>query len=210
MALKRHLFATTVMVVGVLSILVGIVSLNKAPTNVPTKPSESKAIEIGLSSPKPKKPHSPRRKTETKAKKAPSNTPPTPSLPTHLGAVGLRLSSFEGQMAPTQDVLGSRNVSNMVMSESAVDTAPTPSSRVVPNYPPRARSQGLSGFVKFSLLIDDNGNVSKAKVIESDPEGVFDSAASAAISQWKFSPALYRGKPVKVWATQTVRFSLGE
>ena len=42
----------------------------------------------------------------------------------------------------------------------------------------------------------------------SSPPGVFDDAATEAVRQWRYQPALYRGRPVKVWAEQVVHFEL--
>ena len=38
--------------------------------------------------------------------------------------------------------------------------------------------------------------------------GVFDDIAVASVKRWKFKPAEYQGKPVKIWAKQKIRFEL--
>ena len=56
------------------------------------------------------------------------------------------------------------------------------------------------------MLIGKDGNVEIAKVIESQPSGIFDNAAVNAVRSWRFSPAKYKTKPVKMWAKQKIRF----
>ena len=63
-------------------------------------------------------------------------------------------------------------------------------------------------MVTVSLLVAADGSVERAKVVAAEPPGVFDAAALDAVRAWRFEPASYGGKPVKVWARQVVRFGL--
>lgn len=55
-------------------------------------------------------------------------------------------------------------------------------------YPQQAKTQGISGCVEFSLIINANGKATNAKIIKSFPEGVFDKQAMRAIKQWRWAP----------------------
>lgn len=95
---------------------------------------------------------------------------------------------------------------NVVMSEESVDEAPKPSRRSAMEYPKAAKKAGIKGYVLLNLLIDKDGNVEKVRILESEPQGVFDEVASAGVKEWKFKPASYKGEAVKVWAKQKIRF----
>ncbi|WP_428353010.1 energy transducer TonB [Methyloprofundus sp.] len=95
-----------------------------------------------------------------------------------------------------------------IMTEDLVDVAPKPKSRGSFKYPSAAKKKGIKGYVILSLLIDERGNVDQVQVLESSPTGVFDEAAIQGINSWRFEPAKYEGKNVKVWAKQKIRFDL--
>jgi TonB family protein len=77
--------------------------------------------------------------------------------------------------------------------------------KVDPVYPEEARSVQLSGKVILSVTVDEEGNVSDIKATNGHP--LLDKAATAAVSQWKYSPTLLNGEPVPVITTVTVIFS---
>lgn len=95
-----------------------------------------------------------------------------------------------------------------VMTEDLVDVAPKPKTRGRFKYPASAKKKGIKGYVVLSLLIDERGRVDQVQVLESSPPGVFDDAALQGINAWRFEPAKYEGKKVKVWAKQKIRFDL--
>jgi len=78
--------------------------------------------------------------------------------------------------------------------------------RVNPIYPPQARTQGIGGNVILDATIAPDGSVPKVKVI-SGPPSLAD-AATRAVRQWRFSPAVLNGKPVEVEQRITIVFKL--
>lgn len=80
--------------------------------------------------------------------------------------------------------------------------------RIPPRYPRSAARRNLEGVVKVAFTITKNGLVRDAKVVLSEPEGVFDRAALRAISKWKFNPKVVNGQPVEQAATQEIEFTL--
>jgi protein TonB len=135
---------------------------------------------------------------------------PLPTISSSLSGADFGIPQFQiaaGLTGAANDkLLG--DMSNIVMTDEAVDEPPRPASRVAMEYPQRARAKGITGHVLFNLLISVTGEVETAQILESVPTGVFDEAALASIRQWKFEPALYKGKSVKVWAKQKISFNL--
>lgn len=65
-----------------------------------------------------------------------------------------------------------------------------------PAYPALARAAHASGTVTVQVLIDEQGNVSKAHAVDGHP--LLQSVCVAAALQAKFSPTTLEGEPVKV------------
>lgn len=64
--------------------------------------------------------------------------------------------------------------------------APLRTAMVSPVYPARASLAGVEGNVELQYAIDASGRPTDIRVLQSQPEGVFDSAAIAALAQWRF------------------------
>lgn len=67
--------------------------------------------------------------------------------------------------------------------------------REVPVYPQDARARGLIGTVRVEAVIDKQGNVINARVLQG--QKVFSDAALEAIKGWRFKPATTQGQPVE-------------
>ena len=76
-----------------------------------------------------------------------------------------------------------------------------------PRYPEMARKARIQGAVHLEAVIDATGRVVRIRIIKGLPLG-FDQAAVDAVSQWRFEPATYRGRPVAVIYNLTIRFEL--
>jgi protein TonB len=77
-----------------------------------------------------------------------------------------------------------------------------------PQYPEIARAARVEGLVILEATIDERGFVTGARVLRSVP--LLDAAALAALKQWRYTPTLLNGIPVRVLMTVTFRFSLGD
>ena len=78
-------------------------------------------------------------------------------------------------------------------------------------YPEQARQQKVEGWVRVAYDVTVDGSVANARVVESDPKGVFDEAALTAVRTWKFHPAVKNGKIVETKdMISRVNFKLGE
>lgn len=77
------------------------------------------------------------------------------------------------------------------------------------NYPSQARRQRLEGWVEVEVRIDERGEVTEARVLRGEPNGVFDREALRTAQRWRFSPREVDGRPVASTARRRVNFSLG-
>ena len=75
-------------------------------------------------------------------------------------------------------------------------------------YPELARKAGIEGLVILHIQVDETGVVKRIKVIKSlDPHNL-DEAAKDAVRNVKWKPAKQRDKPIAVWISVPIRFSL--
>ncbi|HRC88077.1 MAG TPA: TonB family protein [Thermoanaerobaculia bacterium] len=86
-------------------------------------------------------------------------------------------------------------------------TPPQVISRVNPVYPELDRRVRREGVVIVEAVIDQQGRVANARLLKGVSIGL-DQAALAAVREWRFSPARIGDRPVSVYFTLTVRFSL--
>lgn len=77
------------------------------------------------------------------------------------------------------------------------DRAEMPLVRIQPEYPPRALSRGIEGWVVVGFTIASTGTTKDVKAVEADPPGVFEQAAVRAVESWKYNPKIQGGTPVE-------------
>ena len=78
-------------------------------------------------------------------------------------------------------------------------------------YPPEAKAKHVEGYVVVRYDVTEEGTVTNAKVVESQPPGIFDDAALAAVEKWKFDPAVDHGRLVTAHdVTSKIQFKLGD
>jgi protein TonB len=83
--------------------------------------------------------------------------------------------------------------------------------RVEPVYPNRALSRGIEGFVDLAFDITGAGGTTNIRVIDADPEGVFERAAMRALQKWKYKVPLEDGIATgQRDMTTRIRFKLEE
>jgi TonB family protein len=87
-----------------------------------------------------------------------------------------------------------------------VDTKPLLRAVVRPVYPGSAWSKGHEGSVVVKVLVDVDGQVTDVDILESSGYMELDQAAIKAVWRAKFTPAIYHGKPVRVWVSIPFRF----
>jgi periplasmic protein TonB len=86
-------------------------------------------------------------------------------------------------------------------------TRPVPIHQVQPRYTEAARRAGVQGVVILEAIIDERGTVSNVRVLRGLPMGL-EKEAVEAVKQWRYRPAMLNGRPVRVYFTLTVNFTI--
>lgn len=127
------------------------------------------------------------------------------------------IKNENGVEAKLGNTLG-KIVDNEKLQDSDSDQLPTPTEsylvsempevlkEVRPEYPTEAREKGIEGVVVMDILIDKEGVVRKANVVEG--EALFQRVALDAILKFIFKPAQVKGQSVAVYIRYTLKFKL--
>jgi len=200
---KKVFMALLAMFLGAVLMMVLVVSFSKdVKKKEEVKKDPMRYMKLAKVKQEIKKP-----KPKPKPKKKRTPKAPLPDLSSLLGGIEMDIPEFElGNIAGDPNDLLGDIARNAAMSEGTVDTKPRVVSRSPMQYPAAAMKKHIKGYVVVNLLIDTDGSIEAAKVLHSSPPGVFDAAALSGIRSWRFSPGKYKGRPVKVWAKQKVRF----
>jgi TonB family protein len=79
---------------------------------------------------------------------------------------------------------------------------------VQPEYPKKASSNKIEGWVELDFTVAESGKVRDIAVHAASVPGVFEAAAIGALSQWRYKPVLRDAKPAAQRARIRVRFAL--
>jgi len=88
------------------------------------------------------------------------------------------------------------------------DDPPVARSPINPIYPEIAQEAGIEGTVIVQAFINDKGIVEETVILKGVPNTGLDEAAAKAIMQTRFKPAKQRDRPVGVWISIPVHFTL--
>ena len=81
---------------------------------------------------------------------------------------------------------------------------------LVLDYPVGALSKGIEGWVSVSYTVTAEGKVTGVKVMDSSPAGVFEAAATQALSRVRYKPMLQGGKPIVVVTKLRIAFRMAK
>jgi protein TonB len=81
---------------------------------------------------------------------------------------------------------------------------------VAPRYPPAALRKAQQGWVDLDFTVASDGSVKDITVRGASPAGVFEEAASKAVSQWRYVPIKRNGRPIEQRARLRMRFAVEE
>lgn len=76
-------------------------------------------------------------------------------------------------------------------------------------YPPMARENNIQGRVVVQFVVDENGKITKAKIVKGIGWGCDEAALKVVNSMPRWKPGKQRNKPVRVQFVLPIRFVLG-
>jgi protein TonB len=131
--------------------------------------------------------------------------PPTPQQP----RMSLSAGGVDNNVASLLPVVDTRGAMKGLKLSAGSDRDVVPLVRVPPDYPPRALTRGLEGWVKVQFTITATGTVKDAMVVDADPKNIFDDAALKSIARWRYNPKVEDGAAIERVGMQTIiRFQL--
>ncbi|MBU1668234.1 energy transducer TonB [bacterium] len=202
---RKALLAFFFMFLGGILMMTLVIAFNK-----PVKEKEAKVKKesryVKMEKKATKKATKPKPKPKPKPRKAPPKAP-LPDLSASLNGIEMDIPEFgsEGIGGDTNKLLDEIS-EDTIMTGNSVDVKPKVLSRSKMDYPASAMKKRIKGYVIVNVLIDKQGSVETAQVLEAFPAGIFDAVALNGVRNWRFSPAKYKGQAVRVWAKQKVRF----
>jgi protein TonB len=150
---------------------------------------------------------------ETLSRRKPPPPPAQPPPPAKMKVVADSVQQgMSGMEIPTLNlsasVGGGPIAGSMGAAAAMFDGDLLPLQRIPPQYPRDAARGGVTGWVQLEVLVNADGSVRSAKVIDAKPRGVFEASAVQAVMRWKFKPKVENGKPVEQRGAQKIEFSL--
>ena len=119
--------------------------------------------------------------------------PPTPQVP----QMAFSRSGLNNNVATLTPIVDARGAMSRMSMSAGSDRDVIPLVRINPDYPPRAQTRGLEGYVTVQFTITATGTVKDAIVVEAQPKGIFDDAALKAIARWRYNPKVEGGVAVE-------------
>lgn len=183
----------------------------EAPKPPTVKPEPRRVLAKTQAEPKAPPPAAVPKPVEAAPEAVESKPPPPAEIPagTASGTTGATGDTVGGT---ADGVAGGRvgGTGSDVLRLGDVATAPVLVTRVVPEYPRRARLAGIEGEVVLEVVVDRYGRVTgNITVVSAVPE--LERAAVTAVRRWRFKPARdRRGTAVAVLIEIPVRFVLNE
>jgi periplasmic protein TonB len=169
-------------------------------TSVEFKLEEVKAVRIDFTRMRQDSQTASRREEKVELEPPPV-APDVPKLAVSSGGVDNNIMT----LAPTIDT--SSAMSGIKLGGGS-DRDVMPLVRINPDYPPRALSRGIEGWVQIQFTITATGTVKDAVVVKSS-SNIFEEAAIKAILRWRYNPKIENGEGVERVGMQTIlRFEL--
>lgn len=140
----------------------------------------------------------------TKKERKPQKPPAPKEPPPQMQAPQMEQSNPNAAAISTSfsaEISADTGLSNGLSLDSA-DGDYLPIVKVNPIYPRRAQSRGIEGYVIVEFTVTTNGSVKDPRVIEAQPQGIFDRAAMDAAMKFKYKPRVVDGTATEVAGVQ--------
>ena len=131
-------------------------------------------------------------------KPQPDKPPPVPEVP----QIDFSKGSVENNVAQLTPTVDANSAMSKMKMTAGSDRDIVPLVRINPDYPPRALSRGIQGWVIVQFTISATGTVKDQIVVDSSNK-IFDDAALKAIGRWRYNPKVEEGVAVERKGVQT-------
>lgn len=128
----------------------------------------------------------------------PDKPPPVPEVP----QLNMSKGSLDNSVATLTPTVNAGDAMSKMKMTAGSDRDIIPLVRINPDYPQRALSRGIEGWVVVQFTISATGTVKDAQVVDSS-NGIFDDAALKAIARWRYNPKVEEGVAVERVGVQT-------
>lgn len=126
----------------------------------------------------------------------------------NLGVISSILSSTPNKPAPPAETQVKKPSVHKPVSLGGRVAEANLVRKVMPVYPPLARSARVQGTVEFTALISREGRIENLQLVHGHPLLV--NSAREAVLQWRYRPTLLNGEPVEVITDIVVHFTLAQ
>jgi protein TonB len=148
------------------------------------------------------------KKREPPKREKPEQAPPPPQMNM---AKAMNPSDAVGEIVPMVDTGMELEKATSLGVGAGSDSDIVPLVRVDPEYPARAKQQGIEGWVELKFTITPVGTVENAVVTGSNPSYIFDRAALQAVRKWRYNPKIENGVAVaRAGVRVRLRFELSK
>lgn len=76
--------------------------------------------------------------------------------------------------------------------------------KVAPDYPRKALSRGIEGWVIVEYTVTKNGSIRDPVVVDAKPKNIFNRSAIKAALKFKYKPRVIDGQPIEVPGVQNI------
>lgn len=113
-----------------------------------------------------------------------------------------------GTAALERDIVAAQNA-NLRRSDDIMSASQLFRTRYVePRYPAFAQERGTGGWVDVVFTVRTDGTTTDVSVSGSEPAGIFEQAAMAAVRRWRYEPVRRDGRAVEQRARVRISFSV--
>lgn len=131
-----------------------------------------------------------------------------PNLPIDFTAMTAIDVGMSGPVMPGMTA-GAIGNSSPIFDMADLDEVPSPFFTPAPAYPMAARQRRLEGEVRVRLLLDQQGRVVKAELIDGPMNKIFGATTLKTVRSWRFKAARKNGQDVMCRVEIPVVFTLG-
>lgn len=192
---KRYLVALAVAAAITIGLLYGMQALIKTSGSAMSEPPVGNVLDFVRL-----KQDETVQKKERKPKKPPKPEEPPPPMEQPQMSPDTA-NNDSGGLDFSADVSADVSLGKGLALESG-DGEYLPIVKVAPVYPRRALQRGIEGYVIVEFTVDKTGAVKNPKVIEAQPQGIFDRAAMDAALKFKYKPRVVNGAATEVSGVQ--------